>query len=344
MYRHLLVPIDGSRLSQLTVEQAVAYARSCGARVTFFHARPDYGATGEGALLHAASREAFAERAAGTARAVLAKAEAAARAAAVDAASVAKTRDNAHEAILETAHEQGCDLIFMASHGKRGLAGVLLGSVTQKVLQGATLPVLIAAVESNLPETDEQRAIATIKDEHRSLAAVIDGLQHAVRRGPGAPNFTLLRAMLFYIEAFPERMHHPKEESHLFARLRARTRECDAVLDELQREHRAGEAMFARLRDALAAFEQGADSQGAEFAAALGDFAGAQLRHMATEERLVLPAASLHLTAADWTEVARAFHDSADPRLGAERDESFRQLFARLLNLQAAHVANEAMQ
>lgn len=61
MYQHLLVPIDGSQLSSATVEQALAFARSCGARLTFFHARPDYGATGDGALLHAMAPTAFAE-------------------------------------------------------------------------------------------------------------------------------------------------------------------------------------------------------------------------------------------------------------------------------------------
>ncbi|HEU0201723.1 MAG TPA: universal stress protein [Burkholderiaceae bacterium] len=338
MYQHLLVPVDGSPLANATVEQAVAYARAVGARVAFFYARPDYAASDEGALMHAMAPEAFAEAAAGNARAILAKAEAAARAVGVESTSVAVTSDRPHEAILDAALAQGCDLIFIASRGRRGLKGVLLGSVTQKVLQRATLPVLVAAVESNLPPSDEQRALATIKNEHRSLAAVIHGLQHvlneAAQRGT-APDFALLRAMLFYIEAYPERLHHPKEDAYLFRLLRGRTHECDALIGELEKQHVDGAVRFAELRSALAAYESGTADGAAAFSAAFAQFAEGQWQHMSAEEKLVLPAASRYLTPADWIEIARAFGENGDPRFGAEVDESFDELASRLLNLAA---------
>jgi len=170
MYMHLLVPVDGTPLASATIEQAVAYARVGGARLTFLHARADLAARGDGALLHAMSPEVFADAAAGNARALLARAEAAARAAGVTASSMLMTSDRPHEAILEAARSSGCDLVFMASHGRRGLKGALLGSVTRKVLEGATLPVLVAAVESNLAaRSDEQRALVLLREEHRSL-------------------------------------------------------------------------------------------------------------------------------------------------------------------------------
>lgn len=341
MYRHLLVPIDGSPLASATVEQAVAYARTTGARITFFHARLDYAATGDGALLHAMAPATFAENAAGNARALLAKAEAAAQGADVDATSVAVTSDRPHEAILTAATGLGCDLIFMASRGRRGLARVLQGSVTQKVLQEATLPVLVAAVESNLPPNDEQRALAIIRDEHRSLAAVIHGLQHVLResaKSAATPDFNLLHSMLFYIESFPERLHHPKETTHLFARLRARTDECDTLIDELERQHVEGAADFVVLRDTLDAWKKGKADAAERFALAVQRFAESQWQHMGAEETLVLPAASRHLTPADWAEIARAFGENGDPRFDADTDASFERLFTRLMNLTAGTI------
>jgi nucleotide-binding universal stress UspA family protein/hemerythrin-like domain-containing protein len=324
MYKHLLVPIDGTPLATRTVDQAVAYARAGGARLTFLHARADLGARGEGALLHAMSPEAFAEAAAGNARAIVAKAEASAHAADVPSASRVIISDRPHDAILEAAREAGCDMVFMASHGRRGLKGALLGSVTRKVLELATLPVLVVAVESNLePISDEQRALGILRDEHRSLAAVLHALLAQVEWP--APDVALLRAMLFYIEQFPERLHHPKEDAYLFDRLRRRTSTCDALIAALHSQHVAGAEQFAALRRLL-------DSgDGAAFAQGVRDFAQAQWRHMRDEEQLVLPAASLHLQADDWLDIAAAFADNGDPRFGA--GESFDRLASRLLTL-----------
>lgn len=338
MYQHLLVPIDGSPLANATVEQAVAYAGAVRARITFFHARPDYAASDRGALMHALAPDAFVSIAAGNAQAILAKAEAAARAAGVAFTSASVTSDRPHEAILDAAHAYRCDLIFMASRGRRGLKGVLHASVTQKLLQRTTLPVLVAAVESNLPYSDEQRALAIIRNEHRSLAAVVHGLQHAVSEAAKtdrAPDFALLRAMLFYIEAYPERLHHPKEDAYLFRLLRSRSVECDGLIGELEKQHVAGAASFTELRDALAAYESGSPDGAAAFAEALARFADEQWRHMSAEEQLVFPAASRHLQPADWAEIARAFGENGDPRFDADTDASFEQLFSRILNFAA---------
>ena len=121
MYRHLLVPIDDSQLSVETVNQAVSLASALGARVTFFHAQADYGASSLGALERVMSPAAFNEQMAGEARAMLAKAEVVARTAGVAHDSVATVSNRPAEAILGAAEARGCDLIFMASHGRRGL-------------------------------------------------------------------------------------------------------------------------------------------------------------------------------------------------------------------------------
>src|SRR4030095_6909037 len=96
---------------------------------------------------------AFNEHRAGEARGILAKAEAVARAAGVPFDSTVTVSDRPHEAILAAAESRGCDLIFIASHGRRGVKGLMLGSQTQRVLQQTTIPVLVSAVESNRPTT-----------------------------------------------------------------------------------------------------------------------------------------------------------------------------------------------
>lgn len=324
MYKHLLVPIDGTPLDHRTVEQAVAYARAGGARLTFLNVRADLAARGEGALLQAMSPRTFAEAAAGNAQAIVAKAEASARAASVVCSSRVVTSDRPHEVIVDVAREARCDLIFMASHGRRGLKGVLLGSVTRRVLELASLPVLVVAVESNLePVSDEQRALAILRDEHRSLAAVLHALLAQV--DAVSPDPALLRAMLFYVEQFPERLHHPKEEVYLFDQLRRRTPNFDTLLDELHAQHEAGALELVELRRLLGR------GDGPAFAQAVHAYVQAQWRHMHDEEQLVLPAASLHLLPADWSEIAAAFAVNGDPRFGT--DESFEQLAARLLEL-----------
>jgi nucleotide-binding universal stress UspA family protein/hemerythrin-like domain-containing protein len=323
------------------VHQAVQLARTLGAKVTFFHAQTDYGASSVGALERVLAPASFNEHVAGEARAILAKAEVVARVAGVPYDSVVMTSDRPHEAILGVAEARGCDLIFIASHGRRGIKGLMLGSQTQKLLQQTTLPVLVSAVESNLPPTAMQAPLAVIRDEHRSLAAVLHGLEFLVReaRETGKPpSFPLLQAMLHYIKAFPETLHHPKEDQYLFRKLRARTRDFDATLDELERQHVEGHEQVDELGRSIAAYEADPAAGFARFAAAVERFATAQGEHMALESKVILPAARDHLTDADWAEIGAAFAGNSDPRFSVDNDEEFRQLFARILNLAPAPV------
>lgn len=145
MFKHILVPTDGSPLSFDTAKRAVTFAREAGARITFFFAEPDYPVAfyGEGALIDPTTPEKFAEIAAQQAREILAKVEALAREAGVECECTARVSDVPYQAIIDAASEAGCDLIFMASHGRRGITGLLLGSETQKVLTHSTIPVLV---------------------------------------------------------------------------------------------------------------------------------------------------------------------------------------------------------
>lgn len=145
MFKHILVPTDGSPLSSDTVKRAIAYARETGAKVTFFFAKPDYPVAfyGEGALIDPTTPDKFAEMAEAQAREILAAHEASAKAEGVASATISSVSDVPYEAIIEAAAQAGADLIFMASHGRRGISGLLLGSETQKVLTHSKIPVLV---------------------------------------------------------------------------------------------------------------------------------------------------------------------------------------------------------
>lgn len=342
MYTHLLVPIDASSLANRLVDQALEYAKCSSARLCFMHAQSDFAATGEGALLHSVDPDAFLNIAAGNAHALLAKAEAAAKAAGVVCSICCVISDSPHQAILKAAAFNHCDLIFMASHGRRGLASAWRGSTTQKLLLQTTLPVLVASVEANFTPSDELRALGFIKDEHRSLAAVVNGLQSLVANSVASgqtPDYALLRAMLFYIQAFPERQHHPKEDEFLFARLHLRSSECDAVMAELAQQHQGGASALAVLSNSVMACEKGQDAGCKELLNQVNQFAQSQWQHMHLEESIVLPAASRYLEPEDWAQIAQAFSGNADPRFAQESEDSYANLFARLMNLQAGHAA-----
>jgi nucleotide-binding universal stress UspA family protein len=145
MFKHLLVPTDGSQLSEATVTRAVSFAKDAGARITFFYAQPDFPMPiyGEGALIDPTTPEQFAKSAEEEARKILGKAKQIADDAGVVADTDTVVNEVPYEAIIDAADRHGCDLIFMASHGRRGIAGLLLGSETQKVLTHTKIPVLI---------------------------------------------------------------------------------------------------------------------------------------------------------------------------------------------------------
>lgn len=145
MFKHLLVPTDGSPLSDSAVARAVSFAREAGARITFFYAQPDFlmPIYGEGALIDPTTPEQFAKSAAEEAKRILDKAKSVADAAGVFADTDTTVNEVPYEAIIDAADRHGCDLIFMASHGRRGLASLLLGSETQKVLTHSKTPVLV---------------------------------------------------------------------------------------------------------------------------------------------------------------------------------------------------------
>ena len=179
-------------------------------------------------------------------------------------------------------------------------------------------------------------ALEIIRAEHRSLAAVLDAINYLIneiREGRMQPDFKLYWAMIHYIEAFPEKLHHPKEDNYLFAALRKRTREADKLLDSLEREHRGGEARVQALQLSLGRYEGGVEHGFEEFSDAIKNFADFNWRHMSIEEKEFMPLTEKHLTDADWAAITQAFLDNCDPMFGKERGDQFRRLFTRIVNM-----------
>ena len=145
MYRRILVPIDGSQLSDRAVKEATALAKSVGAVLTLFYAAPAYRmpvAYSEGAILqHIVPPERYKRSMRAHAKRLLAAA--ARKAGGTASRQLCDFSDLPYDAIIKAARKDRCDLIVMASHGWRGLKGLLLGSETHKVLTHSRIPVLV---------------------------------------------------------------------------------------------------------------------------------------------------------------------------------------------------------
>jgi hemerythrin-like domain-containing protein/nucleotide-binding universal stress UspA family protein len=305
------------------------------ARITFFHACAGFEQFLGGADAFAITPRMVAQASAARAREILAKAEAAARTAGVPCESVSRHSEAPHEAIVALAVERQCDLIFMASHAKGGLGGIL-GSQTHKVLAHSPVPVLVATTPINAPKLNQ--ALAIIQDEHRCLIVVIRALLliiNKARTEAALPRFELIKKILHYIEQFPQTLHHPKEELYLFRRLRERSAEVDAVLDDLERQHEEGAAMLRDMQLALPAYITGSVDGLERFAQAVDRFAQAQWQHIRVEENTVLPAARKYLSEDDWDNLAAAFGKNGDPRFGGEIDAQLHAEFSSILNVAA---------
>jgi hemerythrin-like domain-containing protein len=179
-------------------------------------------------------------------------------------------------------------------------------------------------------------ALTRLRDEHRALARVIEALETVTTQAAedrAEPDFALLASMLYYVDAFPERMHHPKEDRYLFAVLRARSPQSAPMLDGLEREHRRSPELLSELERALVHWQGGAPDGMNAFVLALSRFCEFSWKHMRTEETRVLPEAERTLTDADWLEMAEAFAVNDDPLFGQQRQREFERLYHRIANL-----------
>jgi len=143
MYQHILLPTDGSEFSNKAIPQAIELAKSIGARVTGIHVSPTFHTFSTDPLVVTDLADDYEGDARKVGQEYLAVIEAAALAAGVPYEGVHVLHIHPYRAILDEAKQRGCDLIVMASHGRRGMAAVVLGSETHKVLTHGTIPTLV---------------------------------------------------------------------------------------------------------------------------------------------------------------------------------------------------------
>ncbi|MEI8324894.1 MAG: hemerythrin domain-containing protein [Betaproteobacteria bacterium] len=181
-----------------------------------------------------------------------------------------------------------------------------------------------------------QESLQIIHDEHQALAAMLRSIGMMVQRGPAdEPEnfFEVLRTMLFYIDEFPERLHHPKESELLFPRVARLAPQAAQVIARLDGEHAKGESAVRELQHLLLAWELLGDSRRAAFDAAAGRYQSFYLEHMRLEETVVLPAAQRLLSDADWLDLDAAFASNCDPLSGKYAvDPVYEKLFTRIVS------------
>ena len=177
-------------------------------------------------------------------------------------------------------------------------------------------------------------ALDIIRDEHQALAAMLRSLTLLLaqaHRDHKTPDFDVLRAMLFYVDEFPERLHHPKESTLLFPKLRERCPELAPVMARLDEDHAMGEREVRDLQHALLGYELLGEPRREAFESAAHNYVKAYLEHMAIEEREILPAAQRNFSGEDWRELDAAFAANRDPLTGHEAAAEFQPLFRRIL-------------
>ena len=185
-----------------------------------------------------------------------------------------------------------------------------------------------------------RQAIRILKDEHRSISAVISGLKELARMADEAtqrPDFAVFRAMLRYIDEYPERLHHPKEDEHLFTRLALRTGAAAALIADLMEEHDQGRRRVRELERSLLFLEDRWPAGAHEFRRLVDEYARFHWDHMRKEEEQIMPLAELHLTEADWQAIGAAFAGNQDP-IADLREKDFQVLFSRIASLAPAPV------
>jgi hemerythrin-like domain-containing protein len=179
-------------------------------------------------------------------------------------------------------------------------------------------------------------AISQLRSEHRLLARVIAALETLVAEMAedlATPDFALLAAMLYYVDAVPERLHHPKEDQYLFTALRRRDTDAAILLDDLEREHQRSPLLIGELERALVHWQGGAPDGLNQFALAMGAFSEFHWAHMRLEENEVLPRAERSLLEADWLAIAEGFKTNEEPLFGIQRRKEFERLYQRIANL-----------
>ncbi|WP_193369546.1 CBS domain-containing protein [Pelagibius marinus] len=186
-----------------------------------------------------------------------------------------------------------------------------------------------AARGEDMPEVlnilhEEHRRIGCVLVCLRHLAQSLGKMEHEVDSG-------LLSAILDYMDAFPDTIHHPKEERFLFSALRRRRPGESEVIDQLVKEHETGKLLLTGLRATLPDLARDPASR-ERFRQAVKHYVEFEGAHMRQEERVFMPLAARYLTDADWRQIAAAFRRDSDPLFGRERRAEFEKLYRHILH------------
>ena len=307
MFRHLFVPVDPRDHDAKATLQAIALARSHGARISFRHAQ-DSCTRGQSQV-----------------REALVRADAAARAQGVASTFASLVAEHPARALLAAADQAGCDAIVLA-HGTGDLAEP--ASPARDMLMHARIPVLsIGAACAPAPIA----AIDLLHNAYSRLATLLHAWLRLVEEPPVAGAPIVAAPMLAAVEYVHQTIHplHRRKEATLFRRLSQRSEALRAELDELSRQHLRQENL---LDDLAVQVEQAAASASAFTALArvVEQYARLVWEYRGREEGVVLPAARHYFTQADWDALHVALTQAIDHRAGIRSDATFAQLLAAL--------------
>lgn len=146
MFKHILLPTDGSKFADRAIIHGINLAKTLGAKVTLLSVVPEFRMIADESFavpMSLQTKQRYEKEAAAGARKKLAAIEARIARAGVQGASVVVSSDLPFQQIIEVARKRKCDVVVMASHGRSGLSGLLLGSETVKVLTHSKIPVLV---------------------------------------------------------------------------------------------------------------------------------------------------------------------------------------------------------
>jgi len=178
-------------------------------------------------------------------------------------------------------------------------------------------------------------ALQTIRDEHASLAAMLQSMRLMVKKGPSDDRrqfFDVLRGMLFYIDEFPERLHHPKESNLLFPKVVKLAPKAMGAVDKLERDHMRSEKAVRELQHLLLSWELLGPGRRGAFVEALSQYIDSYLAHMNLEENVILPEAERCFSEEDWQLLDAAFAENADPLTGHYPPaQEFEKLFSLII-------------
>lgn len=185
-------------------------------------------------------------------------------------------------------------------------------------------------------------SLRIIREEHWALAAMLKSSRMLVERGPGEDResfFEVMRAMLLYIDEFPERLHHPKETELLFPRVVQVAPETALAVARLDQDHEFTERAVHQLMRLLVGWEMIGESRREAFLGTFFRYVDLYLEHMRMEEKEILPAAKKHFTAEDWAELDAAFEANRDSISGQKAPEQeYEALFARIVQMAPAPI------